>query len=294
MFSDKEAKSWYSGTKGRTWRRKQSIYFYVCTLTFLSKSLSHMSLIVHPAPLISKAPTPKSASMRRSGRHPGSAASPILHVQGRYSSHVPTRTQQFIFHWNKEQLATKRTSWKTTHYITVSHELSSPMGLSSLINLRYGWTDAGAAFTIPAGVRLKNLLPLLWPASKGGHILCLWPSLLLKQDPDWQKAVVMFSCCLLRLERRAEQICGRLLLTACGWSSASSLVDIILSVELSWPTFSKRCHDCKAARRFIVYLHSCANEGALHSSGTMNLTIQTAENTIHRLLTGHENAKLSE
>lgn len=182
-------------------------------------------------------------------------------------------------------------SWKTTHYITVSHELSSPMGLSSLINLRYGWTDAGAAFTIPAGVRLKNLLPLLWPASKGGHILCLWPSRLLKQDPDWQKAVVMFSCCLLRLERRAEQICGRLLLAACGWSSASSLVvDIILSVELSWPTFSKRCHDCKAARRFIVYLHSCADEGALQEQWTW----QTAVNTIHRLLTGHENAKLNE
>ncbi len=134
------------------------------------------------------------------------------------------------------------------------------MGLSSLINLRYGWTDAGAAFTIPAGVRLNNLLPLLWPASIGGHVLCLWSSLLLKQG------VVMLACCLLRLDRRAEQICGRLLLTACGWSRDSSLVDIILSVELSWPTYSKRCHDSKAARRFIVHLHSCADEG------TMNLT----------------------
>lgn len=117
--------------------------------------------------------------------------------------------------------------------------MSPPMGLSSLINLRYGWTDAGAAFTIPAGVTLKNLLPQLGLASKGGHILCLWSSLWLKQDPGWQKAVAMFPCCLLRLERRAAQICGGLLFSAC----ASSLVDdIILSVELSWPAFSERCH----------------------------------------------------
>lgn len=170
-------------------------------------------------------------------------------------------------------LASKRTSWKTTHAITVSHELSSPMGLSSLINLRYGWTDAGAAFTIPAGVRLNNLLPLLWPVSTGGHILCLWSSLLLKLDLGWQKAVVMLSCCLLRLERRAEQICGRLLLTACGWSRASSLVDIIVSVELSWPTYSKRCQTCKAVTRFIVHLHSCADDG------TMNLTNSREHNT---------------
>lgn len=142
--------------------------------------------------------------------------------------------------------------------------MSSPMGLSSLINLRYGWMNAGAALTIPAGVRLKNLVPQLWPASEGDHILCLWSSLLLKQDPGWQKAVMMFSCCLLRLEKRAEQICGRFLFTACGLSSVSSLVHIILSVKLSWwPTFSKRCHDCKVARRFIVYLHSCVNEGPL-------------------------------
>lgn len=129
MFSDNEAKSWLPGTKGRTWLRKQSIYFYVCTLTFLSKSLSHMSLIVHPAPLISKAPTPKSASMRRSGRHPGSAASPILQVQGRYSSHVPTRTQWFIFHW-KQKLATKRTSWKTTPFhMSSAHLWVCPVSL---------------------------------------------------------------------------------------------------------------------------------------------------------------------
>lgn len=143
------------------------------------------------------------------------------------------------------------------------------MGLSSLINLRYGWTDAGAAFTIPAGVRLKNL-PQLWLANKGGHVLCVWSSVLFKRDPGWQKAVVLFSCCLLRLERWAEQICGRLLFNACGLISASSLVDIILSVELSWPTFCKRCHDCKVARRCIVYLHSCANEGALQEQWTYN------------------------
>lgn len=57
--------------------------------TFLSKSLSHMSLMVHPAPLISRAPVPKRESMPRCGRHPGSEARAMLHVQGRYSSHVP-------------------------------------------------------------------------------------------------------------------------------------------------------------------------------------------------------------
>lgn len=58
-------------------------------LTFLSKSLSHMSLMVQPAPLINNEPVPNNASMLKSGRQPGSAASPILHVQGKKSNHVP-------------------------------------------------------------------------------------------------------------------------------------------------------------------------------------------------------------
>lgn len=57
--------------------------------TFLSKSLSHMSLMVHPAPLINSAPVPKRDSMPRCGKHPGSEASAMLHVHGRYSNHVP-------------------------------------------------------------------------------------------------------------------------------------------------------------------------------------------------------------
>lgn len=48
-----------------------------------------MSLIVQPAPRIRTAPVPKSNSVYKEGRQPGSAARPILQVQGRYSSHVP-------------------------------------------------------------------------------------------------------------------------------------------------------------------------------------------------------------
>lgn len=45
--------------------------------------------MVHPAPLISSAPVPKRDSMPRCGKHPGSEASAMLHVHGRYSNHVP-------------------------------------------------------------------------------------------------------------------------------------------------------------------------------------------------------------
>lgn len=57
--------------------------------TFLSNSLSHMSLTVQPAPRISTAPAPNRASVPKSGRQPGSAASAMLQLHGRYSSHVP-------------------------------------------------------------------------------------------------------------------------------------------------------------------------------------------------------------
>lgn len=62
--------------------------------TFLSKSLSHMSLMVHPAPLINSAPVPKRDSMPRCGKHPDSEASAMLHVHGRYSNHVPKQPQK--------------------------------------------------------------------------------------------------------------------------------------------------------------------------------------------------------
>ena len=46
--------------------------------TLLSMFLSHMSLIVHPAPLITKEPAAKVASRVRSGRWPGPAAMQML------------------------------------------------------------------------------------------------------------------------------------------------------------------------------------------------------------------------
>lgn len=53
-------------------------------LTITSMSLSRRSLIVHPAPLNSKAPEPKSINILRSGRLPGFAASVIdLELVGR-------------------------------------------------------------------------------------------------------------------------------------------------------------------------------------------------------------------
>lgn len=57
--------------------------------TFLSMSLSHMSLMMHPAPLMKKAPAPNRASSHRLGRVPGAEARAILQVQGQYSNHVP-------------------------------------------------------------------------------------------------------------------------------------------------------------------------------------------------------------
>ena len=50
-----------------------------------------MSLMVQPAPLMRTAPRPNSANIPASGRWPGTAARPILHVQGRNSSHVPVK-----------------------------------------------------------------------------------------------------------------------------------------------------------------------------------------------------------
>ena len=73
--------------------------------TLLSIFLSHISLIVHPAPLITKEPAAKVARRVRSGRWPGPAAMQMLrrvklrgetemmvyhlHPQGQNSSHVP-------------------------------------------------------------------------------------------------------------------------------------------------------------------------------------------------------------
>ena len=64
--------------------------------TFLSKSWSHMSLMVQPAPRIRTAPVPNRDNMYQSGRQPGSAARPMLQVHGRYSSQVPEQKERDI------------------------------------------------------------------------------------------------------------------------------------------------------------------------------------------------------
>lgn len=68
-------------------------YTYKC-FTFLSKSLSHMSLMIHPAPLMRNAPMPNRAISLKSGKWPASPARQMLQVHGQNSSHVPEITQQ--------------------------------------------------------------------------------------------------------------------------------------------------------------------------------------------------------
>ena len=48
-----------------------------------------MSLMVQPAPLIMNAPKPKSISILRSGRHPGTALRAMLQPHGQKSSQEP-------------------------------------------------------------------------------------------------------------------------------------------------------------------------------------------------------------
>lgn len=52
-------------------------------------SLSHISLIVHPAPLIKKAPVPKTANIKGSGQQPAWALKAILQPHGQKSNHDP-------------------------------------------------------------------------------------------------------------------------------------------------------------------------------------------------------------
>uniref|UniRef100_A0A0B6ZUL5 Uncharacterized protein n=1 Tax=Arion vulgaris TaxID=1028688 RepID=A0A0B6ZUL5_9EUPU len=64
--------------------------------TFESISLSHMSLIIQPAPRMKNAPAPNKVKILKSGRHPGSAAKAILHVQGQYRSQLPIGLSNLI------------------------------------------------------------------------------------------------------------------------------------------------------------------------------------------------------
>lgn len=57
--------------------------------TLASRSLSHRSFTVHPAPRSSSAPAPKSAKSFTSGRAPAGAARAIDQKHGQARSHVP-------------------------------------------------------------------------------------------------------------------------------------------------------------------------------------------------------------
>lgn len=59
--------------------------------TFLSRSASHKSFTVQPAPRSSSAPVPNSANSVRSGGDPGGAASAMDQKHGHASSQVPVR-----------------------------------------------------------------------------------------------------------------------------------------------------------------------------------------------------------
>lgn len=79
--------------KTRAWKRVISpaaIGLVLVLATLLSISLSHMSLIVHPAPRMTIAPTANFAIMRKSGRAPAGAAMAMLQQHGHRSNHVPT------------------------------------------------------------------------------------------------------------------------------------------------------------------------------------------------------------
>ena len=59
-----------------------------------SKSRSHKSFTVQPAPRSSSAPAPNNASILTSGRVPGGLASAIDQKQGHARSHVPACMQR--------------------------------------------------------------------------------------------------------------------------------------------------------------------------------------------------------
>lgn len=52
-------------------------------------SLSHISFIVQPAPLIMTAPRPNKPSISKLGSSPAVEAKAILHVHGQYKSNHP-------------------------------------------------------------------------------------------------------------------------------------------------------------------------------------------------------------
>lgn len=64
--------------------------------TLASISLSHISLIVHPAPRIINAPEAKMANVAKSGKHPGDALNATLHPHGQNNNQVPIMIKYII------------------------------------------------------------------------------------------------------------------------------------------------------------------------------------------------------
>ena len=79
--------------------------------TFLSKSLSHMSLIMQPDPRMKKAPAPNRISIQRSGRWPGLAANAMLHVHGQNNSSVPKQEFEPALTFSNWQLSLCQFQW---------------------------------------------------------------------------------------------------------------------------------------------------------------------------------------
>jgi len=79
---------WISSV-GFIWSHKAILQLSMQIITLSSISLSHMSFIVQPAPLMTNAPKPKSANILRSGRDPGAAHIAMLQPHGQNSNQEP-------------------------------------------------------------------------------------------------------------------------------------------------------------------------------------------------------------
>ena len=119
-------------------------------LTCLSKLRSHKSFTVQPAPRSRTAPVPNSASMRRSGREPGGAASAIDQKQGQARSHVPATDQSGQLTRSCKRLQTSLLRIQTPtepRAIEVSSSLRSSMLIDLIMRYR---SRAPACCNMPA------------------------------------------------------------------------------------------------------------------------------------------------
>lgn len=85
--------------------------------TFLSISLSHISFMVQPAPLIMTAPRPNRPSTSKFGSSPAAEARAMLHVHGQYNSNHPKNRQWrlvwFVASFFLVKFTAYRWAWKT-------------------------------------------------------------------------------------------------------------------------------------------------------------------------------------